>query len=103
MKLVKGPSYEGDLPDNATVYIHSVVPTATIDFTTGVVVKDLFGEMTTIKTRKVDNATYEAISCSATVGFPATFYRSSGERYFLLIGGYIQFQSRKTTHTFAYN
>lgn len=61
VKLVKGPSYEGDLPDNATVYIHSVVPTATIDFTTGVVVKDLFGEMATIKTRKIDNATYEAI------------------------------------------
>ena len=35
IKLVKGSSYEGELPDNATVYVHSVVPTATIDFTTG--------------------------------------------------------------------
>lgn len=61
VKLVKGPDYEGELPDNATVYIHSVVPTATIDFTTGAVTKDLFGEMATIKTRKVDDATYEAI------------------------------------------
>lgn len=49
------------MPDNATVYVHSVVPTATIDFTTGAVTKDIFGEMATIKTRKVDNATYEAI------------------------------------------
>lgn len=61
VKLVKGASYEGDLPDNATVYIHSIVPTATIDFTTGAVTKDIFGEMATIRTRKVDNATYEAI------------------------------------------
>ena len=61
IKLVKGSSYEGELPDNATVYVHSVVPTATIDFTTGAVTKDIFGEMATIKTRKVDNATYEAI------------------------------------------
>lgn len=61
VKLVKGESYEGELPDNALVYIHSVVPTATIDFTTGAVTKDMFGEMATIKTRKVDNATYEAI------------------------------------------
>jgi len=61
VKLVKGPSYEGDLPDNAALYLHSIVPTATIDFTTGAVVKDLFGEMATIKMHKVDNATYEAI------------------------------------------
>lgn len=61
IKLVKGSSYEGELPDNATVYVHSVVPTATIDFTTGAVTKDIFGEMATIKTRKVDNAIYEAI------------------------------------------
>lgn len=61
VKLEKGASYEGDLPDNAVVYVHSVVPTATIDFTTGAVTKDIFGEMATIKTRKVDNATYEAV------------------------------------------
>ena len=61
IKLVKGSAYEGELPDNATVYVQRVVPTATIDFTTGAVTKDIFGEMATIKTRKVDNATYEAI------------------------------------------
>ena len=61
IQLVKGPSYEGELPDNATVYIHNVVPTATIDLATGAVTKDIFGEVATVKARKVNNATYEAI------------------------------------------
>lgn len=61
IQLVKGPSYEGELPDNATVYIHNVVPTATIDLATGAVTKDVFGEVATVKARKVNNATYEAI------------------------------------------
>ena len=41
--------------------LHSTVPTATIDFTTGSVTKDLFGEMATIKARKVNDSTFEAI------------------------------------------
>lgn len=61
VQLVKGPSYEGELPDNTTAYIHSVVPTATVDLATGAVTKDIFGEMATVKARKVDNATYEAV------------------------------------------
>lgn len=61
VKLVKGEDYDGDFPSSAELFIHNVVPTATIDFTTGAVVKDVFGEPTTIKARKVDNGTYEAI------------------------------------------
>ena len=61
IQLVKGPSYEGEFPEDAEVYIHSTVPTATIDFTTGSVTKNMFGEMATIRARKVDNDTYEAI------------------------------------------
>ncbi len=61
VKLIKGEDYEGDLPTSASLYIHNVVPTATIDFTTGAVVKDIFGEPTTIKARKVADDTYEAI------------------------------------------
>ena len=61
IQLVKGPSYEGELPDSATVYIHNIVPTATIDLATGAVTKDIFGEVATVKARKVNNATYEAI------------------------------------------
>lgn len=61
VKLIKGEDYKGDFPKEASLYIHNVVPTATIDFTTGAVVKDMFGEPTTIKARKVDDGTYEVI------------------------------------------
>lgn len=61
VKLVKGDDYDGDFPSSASLYIHNVIPTATIDFTTGTVVKDIFGEPTTIKARKVADDTYEAI------------------------------------------
>ncbi len=61
IKLVKGPDYEGEFPDESELYIHNVVPTATIDFATGAVTKDVFGEPATIRARKVDNETFEAI------------------------------------------
>lgn len=61
VRLEKGPDYEGELPDDATLYLHNTVPTATFDVATGVATKYMFGNPATIKMRKVDNATYEAI------------------------------------------
>lgn len=61
IKLEKGPNYEGDFPEVAVMRVHNLVPTATIDFTTGAVTKDMFGEPTTITCRRVDEATFEAI------------------------------------------
>ena len=37
------------------------MPTATIDFVNGAVVKDVYGEMETIKARRVDDGTFEAV------------------------------------------
>lgn len=61
IKLVKGPDYAGVLPTESELYIHSTVPTATLDFVNGAVTKYLYGEMATIKARRVDDATFEAI------------------------------------------
>ena len=61
VKLVKGADYSGVLPTESELYIHSTVPTATIDFVNGAVVKDIYGEMETIKARRVDDETFEAI------------------------------------------
>ncbi len=61
IKLVKGPDYEGVFPEESELYIHNVVPTATIDFATGAVTKDMFGEPATIRARRVDDETFEAI------------------------------------------
>lgn len=61
IKLVKGADYSGVLPTESELYIHSTVPTATIDFTTGAITKYLYGEMETIKAKRVDDGTFEAI------------------------------------------
>ena len=61
VKLVKGPDYSGVLPTESELYIHSTIPTATLDFVNGAVTKYLYGEMATIKARRVDDATFEAI------------------------------------------
>lgn len=61
IKLVKGSDYSGVLPTESELYIHSTVPTATLDFVNGAVMKYIYGDMATIKARRVDDATFEAI------------------------------------------
>lgn len=61
IKLVKGPDYSGVLPTESELYIHSTIPTATLDFVNGAVTKYIYGDMATIKARRVDDATFEAI------------------------------------------
>ena len=61
VKLVKGADSEGVFPSESELYIHNVVPTAVIDFTTGAVTKDMYSEPGTIKARRVDDETFEAI------------------------------------------
>ena len=61
VKLVKGKDYSGVLPTESELYIHSTVPTATVDFTNGAVTKYIYGEMETIKAKRVDDGTFEAI------------------------------------------
>ncbi|MBR5660231.1 MAG: fimbrillin family protein [Bacteroidales bacterium] len=61
LKLVKGADYVGDLPSSAVFYVHSTVPDATVDLTTGSVTKDPYGTARTITCHKVDDETYEAV------------------------------------------
>ena len=61
IKLVKGETFEGDFPNDTAVYLHSTVPTATIDFEKGIVSKDIYGDATPIKARRVSVDTFEVI------------------------------------------
>ena len=44
IKLVKGEAFTDEFPNDTEVYLHSTVPTATINFTTGNISKDIYGE-----------------------------------------------------------
>lgn len=59
--LKKGPQYEGKLPDDMVVKVHSTVTDATIDLATGIATKDGRAPQHTITAHKVANDRYEAI------------------------------------------
>lgn len=41
IRLVKGEDFEGDMPQNAEVYVHNTVPEATIDLSAGVATREV--------------------------------------------------------------
>lgn len=61
VKLEKGENYEGEIPADAEVYLHSTVTEASIDLTTGDVSKALYGATATIKACKKSATEFEAI------------------------------------------
>jgi hypothetical protein len=61
VKLVRGTDFEGDIPDDVTVKIHSTVPDAFIDLGSGSVIRDSYGKATDITMRKESSDTFSAI------------------------------------------
>ena len=61
VNLIKGDDYEGELPDEAVVLVHSTVPECLIDLSTGDVVKDPYASAKTITAKQVDPGQYTAI------------------------------------------
>ena len=61
IRLIKGEDFEGEIPDNATVYVHNTVTDATIDLAAGVATKNLRGTSKTVIARKAGPTSYTAI------------------------------------------
>ena len=61
IQLTKGADYDGDLPDDATVYIHNTVPESTIDLNVGIPTKYPYGTEATITAHSEGNHLYAAI------------------------------------------
>ena len=61
IKLTKGEDYEGDLPEDAEVYIHNTVTSATADLSVGIVTRNPRGEVETIRAKSLGNHQYAAI------------------------------------------
>lgn len=60
VKIEKGEDYDGSLPSDMEVYIHSTVADALIDLSTGDVVKNDYASEKTIKARKLSNTEFVA-------------------------------------------
>jgi len=61
IRLVKGDDYEGELPEEAEVYVHNTVPSATIDLSAGVVTRNPYAATRTIRAMKTGSYQYSAI------------------------------------------
>ncbi|MDE7115269.1 MAG: fimbrillin family protein, partial [Muribaculaceae bacterium] len=48
VRLIKGEDFEGNIPENATVYIHNTVPSATVDLSAGIATKTAKGKAETV-------------------------------------------------------
>ncbi len=61
VKLAKGEDFEGNIPDNAEVYIYSTVTKAVVDLSSGDVAKDNYAGSSTIRCLRKSATEYTAI------------------------------------------
>ena len=61
IQLTKGDGYEGELPEDAEVYIHNLVTEGTVDLNAGVVTRGKYATAQTIHARSLGNHCYTAI------------------------------------------
>ena len=61
VKVVKGPKFEGEIPDDIVTHLYNTATTAKVNYATGSLEKYVYSENKTITMRKVDNETFDAI------------------------------------------
>ena len=61
VNIVKGDSFEGEIPDDVTASVYNTVPECIVDWSKGSVQKDPYGSKQTIKMKWVSNDHFEAI------------------------------------------
>lgn len=61
IRLIKGEDYDGEIPTDAKVYIHSTILSATIDLSVGIPTVNPYGKSSTIRARNEGGARYSAI------------------------------------------
>ena len=61
VNLVKGPNFEGEIPNDIVAHIYNTITSCTVNLATGSVEKDAFGERKTLTMHKIDNEHFEAV------------------------------------------
>ena len=59
--IVRGPKYEGELPDDIVVHIYNTATTAKVNYSQGTLEKYMFSDNKTIEMRQIDGDSFEAI------------------------------------------
>ena len=61
VKIAKGASFEGEIPDDVVTHIYNTATTAKVNYKVGSLEKYALSENKTITMRKIDNTTFDAI------------------------------------------
>lgn len=61
IRLIKGEDYEGEMPTDAKVFVHNIVPEATIDLTGGTATKNPRGTAKSIRAKQESDYVFSAI------------------------------------------
>lgn len=61
VKIEKGPSFEGEIPDDIVAHIYNTATTARVNYKVGSLEKYALSENKTITMRKINNTTFDAI------------------------------------------
>jgi len=61
VNIVKGESYEGDIPDDIVAHIYNTTTSCYVNWITGSVEKDMYGDKQTLTMKKISNEQFEAI------------------------------------------
>lgn len=61
VRVVKGPQFEGDIPNDIVAHVYNTVTDCTVDWTKGSVEKDAFGAKNTLTMKKISNERFEAV------------------------------------------
>lgn len=69
VNLVKGEDFEGEMPENVELRLHSTVAKAIVDLSNGVVLKDPYAPASTIQAKKIGKYKFEAIVVPQTISF----------------------------------
>ena len=61
IKVIKGESFEGEIPDDIVVHIYNTTTSGILNLQKGSVEKDQFGSKKTITAKKISNTQFEAV------------------------------------------
>ncbi|MBO7562646.1 MAG: fimbrillin family protein [Bacteroidales bacterium] len=61
VNLIKGPQFEGDIPNDVEAHVYSTITDCYVNMTSGSIEKDIFANKNTITMKKISNERFEAI------------------------------------------
>lgn len=98
VRVVKGESFEGDIPNDIVSHIYNTSTSCTVDCVAGSVEKDAFGAKNTITMKKITNNLFEAVIVPQNIENRTPLIELTNGRHCLPSGLLFEFPPRICSH-----